>query len=145
MRKSNNSIRTLMLKCCYRKYLFLNCPNWNDNSVRILRHMHLIFLFKILLYFMKLAKATKKSNPHIFNCSTSPLLIVLFYQKQTLANSLACGTLLPLFTLFHKVLRVHFLTKYLFSCFGSHLFLSKLRLWLYLWKFLCKTHRHKAL
>ncbi len=29
-----------MLKYCYGKYLFLNCPNWNDMGVRILRYMH---------------------------------------------------------------------------------------------------------
>ena len=29
-----------MLKCCYRKYHFLNCPISNGNSVQILQHMH---------------------------------------------------------------------------------------------------------
>ncbi|MDD2449036.1 MAG: hypothetical protein PHS42_06210, partial [Sulfurimonas sp.] len=37
-----------MLKYCYRKYLFLNCPNSNDMGVRILRYMHNIDGFNLI-------------------------------------------------------------------------------------------------
>lgn len=42
MRNTEKAFGHFMLKYCYRKYLFLNCPNSNDMGVRILRYMHLL-------------------------------------------------------------------------------------------------------
>ncbi|MDD2449165.1 MAG: hypothetical protein PHS42_05630, partial [Sulfurimonas sp.] len=45
-----------MLKYCYRKYLFLNCPNSNDMGVRILRYMHVREYQEVFLIYLRCSK-----------------------------------------------------------------------------------------